>query len=134
MIVPLLCVAAAVGLYHRAGRLLSSGCVVRVVSQAPSPDGERRAFVHDYDCGATSSAATHVSVLPADERPEEPGNVLVVDHGHEPVPPGTKGGPHVTVAWTTADRLKVTRPAGARVFRAEPGSDGVTIGHVLAPG
>ncbi|WP_106397911.1 hypothetical protein [Actinocorallia populi] len=128
----LLCAAGAAVLYRQVGEL--TACDVGVVTRIPSPDGERVAFVHHYDCGATASAATHVSVLPAGESPRDGGNVLVVDHGHAPTPAWTTTGPDVTAVWTDARRLRVTRPPHARVFRAETRTGGAEIEHRTASG
>ncbi|GAA0964435.1 hypothetical protein [Actinocorallia libanotica] len=131
-LVLLLCAAAAVYVHRQVERL--GLCEVSLVSRVPSPDREREAVVYHYDCGATSSAATHVAVLPAGELPRDAGDVLITDHGHAPTPAWTTTGPDVTAAWTDARHLRVTRPPHARVFRAEPRSAGVEIEHLLAPG
>ncbi|REF00439.1 hypothetical protein DFJ69_5975 [Thermomonospora umbrina] len=128
------CAVGAAGLYWL-GALLSADCVVRPDSEAVSPTGEWRAVVYARDCGATTSAATHVSIVPhRDGAPREPGNVLVADHDHRPVPADAVGGPRVTVTWIGADRLRVVRPPHARVFRAEAKVGEVTVSHVRVSG
>lgn len=128
------CAAGIAGLYWLE-KLVSVECVVQPVSQAVSPGREWRAVVYHYNCGATASAATHVSILPAPEgRPRGPGNAFIADHGHSPAPAGVVGGPQVTVTWLAADRLRVARPPHARVFRTEARVGEVTVSHVLVSG
>ncbi|TDD76535.1 hypothetical protein E1298_30805 [Actinomadura rubrisoli] len=126
--------AGAAGLYWL-GRLMSGGCAVQPVSQVVSPGREWRAVVYAYNCGATSSSATHVSILPSGEKgPQGSGNVFIADHGHGPVPADAVGGPQVTLTWVAADRLRVVRPSHARVFRARTTMGKVTVSHTLVPG
>lgn len=110
-----------------------SGCDIALVSQEPSPDRKRWAVVHSYDCGANAfDTMTHVSLLPAGERPRGPGNVLIADL--DPVSAGTRSGPHAIVTWTAPHHLRVTRPPHARVIRAMNRLGEVTIEHVLTHG
>lgn len=49
--------------YTKLVLFLGGGCKDEIVSDIPSPDGKRKAVLHVRDCGATTRASTHVSVV-----------------------------------------------------------------------
>lgn len=72
------------------------------------------------ECGATTAIGTQVSILPSTASlPNKSGNIFIADSDHGRVPEGAKGELNVRVKWRSDDRLFVTYPTGARLFRSE---------------
>jgi hypothetical protein len=103
------------------GCTFPAGCGSTVLSEAKSPDGNLKAVVFNYDCGATTGTGTHVSLLPASvTSPNDAGNVFVADGN---------GGPAVSVKWLSANRLLVSYDKTARTFGMEKQFNSVTISY-----
>jgi hypothetical protein len=49
--------------YTKLALFLGGGCKDQIVSETASPDGKRKVVLHVRDCGATTRASTHVSVV-----------------------------------------------------------------------
>ncbi|MBO0870381.1 MAG: hypothetical protein J2P15_17640 [Micromonosporaceae bacterium] len=101
--------------------LLGQQCDATPLSDIAAPDGQRHAVIFEYDCGATTGSATHVSLLDRGRRlPAGPGNTFVADDNHGAVPAGLGGGPQVAATWLSSDRLRLAYPCGARSSTASP--------------
>jgi hypothetical protein len=55
---------------------LRPGCGVTEWARVPSPKGDKIAYIHDFNCGATTRSSMNISVLPKGTLPDGPGNVL----------------------------------------------------------
>ncbi len=89
------------------------------LATATSPSGHLKAVVFVRSCGATTTFATHVSVLdPDEELGEWAGNVFAADAPHpSTVARNPSGGPDVRIAWKGSDTLVITYAAGSRLIR-----------------
>jgi hypothetical protein len=99
-----MCLAVWLWLMEKWGQFGDSLCGNRVVAEALSPNGRWKAVVFVRDCGATTSWATHVSILKPNAvlRGRDAGNVFHLDGG------GPAGNPTlVTVGWDELNRLTI---------------------------
>ncbi|MBS2030655.1 MAG: hypothetical protein JST54_22315 [Deltaproteobacteria bacterium] len=60
-------------------------CGSTPIRKVPSPSGSRSIVIYERDCGATTRAALNISLGAATalDAPNESGNVLVGDDGHD---------------------------------------------------
>ena len=94
-------------------------CRNEPVTVIPSPDGKAKAVVFHRNCGATTSANTQVSVLPAySELPNIPGNALVLDADAP-----------VEVTWMSDASLSVSGLGTARASKQQETANGVSIAY-----
>ena len=49
--------------YSKLALFVGGGCKEQMVSETPSPDGRMKVIIFVRDCGATTRASTHVSVV-----------------------------------------------------------------------
>lgn len=104
-------------------------CGNTLLCEATSPNRDKRAVVFERDCGATTGFSDHVTILAARQHlPNEGGNAFIVDDGHGSVP--RRG---VEVQWQSSDRLVISYPASARIFRQELRVNGVTVIYQSKP-
>jgi hypothetical protein len=95
-------------------------CGTEVLRELPSPSGRLKAGLLQVDCGATTGFNRHVQVLPAGKAPGN-DSPLVVDDDHG------KASLDVQLRWDGDERLVVGHDAQARVFHAEPSTQGVAL-------
>jgi len=108
----------------------SQSCDNHIVSRLDAPDGAHSAVLFQRDCGATTGFSTQISVLPAGGQPEDSGNVLRADGGHDAaVRAGAWGGPWAEMHWLSSRHLLVRYAAGARLFAREAQVSGITISY-----
>ena len=104
-----------------------------VVADTTSPDGKWDAMLMVRNGGATTDYSTQVSVIPArnwfarEFAIGRPGNAFIAGSNHGAVGVDRRGLMNVTVTWASANRLIVTYPPEARVFRREPKVESVTV-------
>ena len=101
-------------------------CGGEVWKTVRSPDGERMAVVYERDCGATTSAAVNVTVVPAREgfKPKEKGDVMIADDGHHPAV-----SLQVEPRWEGNDRLTLVHDPGLRFFARATSAHGVAVSY-----
>jgi hypothetical protein len=105
-------------------------CANRIVSRLDAPDGAQSAVLFQRDCGATTGFSTQISVLPAGGQPEDSGNVLRADGGHDAaVRAGAWGGPWAEMHWLSPRHLLVRYATGARLFGRQAQVTGITISY-----
>jgi hypothetical protein len=103
-------------------------CGNRVLAEYPSPAGTMKLTVFVRDCGATTGFSTHISLIRSQHPlPAEGGNVFVADTEHGAAPPAPGGGPRVDVQWLSDERAVIRHHPAARVFKAEPSYDGISL-------
>jgi len=108
-----------------AGCNLVGDCGDRVLQEVPSPNGTLNAVVFQRHCGATTSWALHVAVVPAGERPvDDRGQALVADLGLDAAPLWLAGDRKVLPSWQSDDRLLI-RHRPIQIIRRES-----TVGRV----
>ncbi|HWB85680.1 MAG TPA: hypothetical protein VG675_16165 [Bryobacteraceae bacterium] len=106
-------------------------CSNQIVKEVPSPDGTKKAIIFVRDCGATTGFSTDVSVINANETlPSSAGNVFIADANHGGVPLAKNNALDVNAVWTSANRLVIHYPAGARNFLQDPARAGVAIQYL----
>ena len=106
-------------------------CGSTFLSEAISPDSARKVVVYEFDCGATTGFATHVSLLTRNARlGSAPGNLFVADTDHGRAPAGPGGGPAVSVHWRSVTEVEVRHDPRARTFVADTLVDGVRVRYV----
>ena len=104
-------------------------CDNEIRSDAPSPDGAKRAVVFARSCGATTPFSTQVSVLNRGEAlPRSAGNLFVADGNH-----GTVTDLNVIVRWVSPNHLLIRYPAGARVFAKNEKTNGIIVAYETVP-
>ncbi len=100
-------------------------CGNLIRAETRSPDNGKRAVVFERDCGATTDFSTRVSILGAKERlPSAAGNVFIADSNH-----GVVATMVVRVRWNTPERIVISYPARARVFRKKALVNGIVIAY-----
>jgi hypothetical protein len=94
-------------LYSSLGYFLS-GCGYAINSDLKILDSKYIATVYTCDCGATTRISVHVSLRPISKRfnPKDAEDVFIAD--------GIKT---ATLAWTNENKLVISIPKGARIFR-----------------
>jgi hypothetical protein len=107
--------------------LCSHGCLDfcrnQVLNETRSPDNGKRAVVFERDCGATTGFSTQISILPATKYlPREAGNVFIEESVHGVATT-------VRVRWDSPQRVVITYPGHARIFRKEVLVKGVAIAY-----
>ena len=107
-----------------------SNCENEILTEVPSPAGDRRAVVFQRACDATTGFSTQVSLLGSGELASTAGNVFVANTDHEQAPAGPGGGPAITVEWVGADTLVIHHDTRARIFRSDTLHDGITVRYV----
>lgn len=108
-------------------------CRLQVASEIPSPSGELKAVLFQYDCGATTPFTTNVSVMPAGESTaKKPGNVFSAYHGSSA---GPWGGPNAKIQWLSDRSLKISYIADAKVSlqSSQVGKVAVAYEHLSNP-
>lgn len=107
--------------------LAASLCENEVMYERVSPNGLLKAVAFNRECGATTGASIHVSVVPRFfGTPSGAGNVFVADYGH-----GASTGLKLHISWVSGSLLRVEHHPAFRVFKAEPKQYGARI-DVLA--
>ena len=110
------------------GRVGAGMCGVSAeATRAIAPQTGTVAVVYEYNCGATTDFATHVSILKPGATPLGPGNVFVADTDHGRAEAAPWGGPWAALRWTGPEALELSYDASARVFSSDPKVAGVTI-------
>lgn len=105
-------------------------CANDIISEYPSPDGQRKLVVFERDCGATTRCSTQASILPIDQALDNGnGNVFIADDNRGAAPSGPGGGPALRVAWRNAHAIQLFYHPNARLFKHEPEHDGVQISY-----
>jgi len=87
-----------------------------MISEKDSPDGTLRLYVFDVDCGATTSTAVQVTILPAAAKFNRDDPSFVCDHDTS-----------VTAIWDGPSNIVVRYSSTARIFRQETNRLGVNI-------
>lgn len=100
--------------------------------QLIAPDGQYRATLFEFDCGATTDFGTHIAVQsssrkfdPFDVRDSE--LVLAADSDHNKAGIDINGMLHLRARWIDTRHLSIELPSNARVFRQQTQSGPVTI-------
>lgn len=125
-------ISSCCGVYVRIG--------TTVLGEFPSPNGKWNALLMLRNGGAMGGFSTQVSlvrtgsVLPPQLALFRSGNVFIADSNHEAVPSGPQGQISVAISWTSNDRLTISYPHDARVFRQSKLVDSVTIEYSTFPG
>jgi hypothetical protein len=101
-------------------------CADTVAARLVSPDGKHAAILFDRDCGATTGFSTHISVLPAGDKPSGKGNAFIADD-EDGAPAASWGGPWVEMRWLAPDRLEIRYDPKARIFLRQAAAGGVKI-------
>ena len=107
---------------------LKSGCGIKKYLEIYSPNKEQKAVVFEYDCGATTDFATHISILDGDEILEktDSGNLFIADSNHGEA--NMKGEIiDIKVNWKNNDTLIIDYDKRARIFKNKPSKSGVNI-------
>jgi hypothetical protein len=98
----------------------SSSCANSPIAEYLAPSGGIKAVVFERDCGATTGFSTQVSLLSIGRSlPNESGNIFVADHA---------GG--IRVSWRSDAQLRIEHHANARLFKAEPKYENVSVEYV----
>ncbi|MCW3836570.1 hypothetical protein ACFQ1E_09890 [Sphingomonas canadensis] len=106
-----------------------AACGGALIETAPDPGGTTAAFRSIRDCGATTGYSTQVAVGREFDGHERAAPVFIADSDHG-VADEEGGAVRVALRWDGARRLTVFYARHARVFRAEPEAEGVTIRYV----
>lgn len=109
---------------------LSDLCATEVLAEYPSPNGKLKAVAYNYDCGATTGFATHVSILAAGESLKEAKAFFVADSNHGRTPSWKDMGPEVRFRWISDSRAELQYPELARVPVAKICGGGVQVDYV----
>lgn len=104
-------------------------CGNTILTDSPSPGGNKRAVIFERSCGATTGFSSQVSVLDANKTfPNSSGNVFIADGDH-----GAVKEMAVTVRWLSRDQFVIRYPARARVFKKEVQARGVAVEYEAVP-
>src|SRR5262245_54521765 len=96
-------------------------CGNGIISDVPSPNGKQHAIVFERDCGATTDFSYQVSILNSGQQiKNRAGNTFVADRNH-----GATKSMYVKVRWTGPQKLVISYPADARLFRHEERVDDI---------
>lgn len=132
-ITAILVVTAVVGLgsfiaFSRGCDLGPILCNDQEVERQPSPNGAYQARVYVRDCGATTSWATHVTLIGKRRVfPDTKTLVFVADDNRGLAPQGPAYGPEVRVFWRDDNRLVIAAHKKAMVSRRTLEVDDVRI-------
>lgn len=91
------------------------GCENKIIQEVVSPNSENKAVIFSCACGATSSLATHLSILrKGNKLPNDYGNVFQcdTDSGKAPYIPGQ--GAHLEIKWLSDNELLVVYDSRCR--------------------
>lgn len=102
-------------------------CDNTILKSVPSPDGRLTAVLFERGCGATTGPNLQMSVAARGELPEEGGNILVLDAGHDTTLAQGSLMSFVRVVWTGPMDLLVTYSPKLRTFKRESQALGVKI-------
>lgn len=103
-------------------------CGSDLQAEITSPDGELKAVVFQYDCGATTPFSTQISLLRADqELKNKPGNVFTATTDHGATPAASWGGPEVEVVWLDDATLLIVYDDRAWTGKREGKVKGINI-------
>ena len=106
-------------------------CEGTVAYQVPSPDRRLSAIVFQYDCGATTSFSTHVSIVDSErELAAAPGNVFTADSNRGQAPADSTGLVWVRPVWAGPDSLEIRYDFRARPFLRQRRLGNVRIGFI----
>ena len=107
---------------------LKSGCGNKKYLEIYSPNKEQKAVVFEYDCGATTDFATHISILDGDEilEKKDSGNLFIADSNHGEA---NMNGEiiDIKVNWKNNNTLIIDYDKRARIFKNKPSKSGVNI-------
>ena len=120
-------VIAAIGLFWF---FAPDMCGNEIISEFPSPEGNKKVVVFQRDCGATTGFSTQASILGNDQvLKNESGNLFASDTNHGAAPSGQGGGPALSVEWHSKDSVLLSFHPNARVFKKEAEIDGVRVSY-----
>lgn len=92
--------------------LFSGMCGSYPYKTVTSPNGEYKAVIYQFDCGATTGFSTQISVLEVGEEvPNESGNIFSSDGHPEQVAPD--------VTWVNEEHINVQKVPGVTVYTQE---------------
>jgi hypothetical protein len=97
-----------------------SDCENTTLDRILSPDGTRYAAIYERNCGATTSASIHLSILSSDKETGDVGNALVTNK----VVVYTK---EFRPEWKGNSSIYITIPTGTEIFRRARAVDGVKL-------
>jgi hypothetical protein len=105
-------------------------CGNEIISEFPSPEGNKKVVVFQRDCGATTGFSTQASILGNDQVLEnESGNLFTSDTNHGAAPSSLGGGPALSVEWKSKHSVLLSFHPNARVFKKEAEIDGVHVSY-----
>lgn len=107
---------------------LKSECGNKKYLEIYSPNKKQKAVVFEYDCGATTDFATHISVLDGDDILEktDSGNLFIADSNYGEA---NMNGEiiDIKVNWKSNNTLIIDYDKRARIFKNKPSKSGVNI-------
>jgi hypothetical protein len=106
-------------------------CANEIISEYPSPDGDKQVVVFQRNCGATTGFSTQASILENSQVLEnESGNVFTSDTDHGAAPSGPGGGPALAVEWKSENSVLLSFHPKVRVFKRESEVEGVRVSYL----
>jgi hypothetical protein len=105
----------------------SGPCRNEVTNEVKSPDGKSKVVLFSRDCGATTSTALEISILPGNRtiNHADVANAFVAEGNH-----GASSLQYVYADWTSNDTVVITYPAKARVFSQQKRVENISISYV----
>lgn len=109
--------------------LMGNACESTVYQTYLSPDSKNQVVLHDYDCGATTGFATHVSIVDRGETVDGPGNTFIADSHYN----ASDSHPihtnliDIDIKWIDNKTVSVTYDTLARVFEDDKNVNGIKI-------
>ncbi|MDD4506747.1 MAG: DUF5412 family protein [Sulfurospirillaceae bacterium] len=103
----------------------SNMCGSEFIEQSSSPNGNLKAIIFQYDCGATTSFTTKVAIVNSNVNNYDKAivkeSVFSVDWNHDNRVPlnALNGGPEVRIKWLDNREVEIQYPALARVHFAK---------------
>ena len=92
--------------------LFSDMCGAQAFKTISSPNGDYKAVIFEYDCGATTGFSTQVSILDYDEAlGNKSGNIYTSDGDPDSVAP--------IVTWTDNTHLNIQNNAHTHIYKHE---------------
>lgn len=103
-------------------------CNLNLAQELASPQGQYKAIIYQYDCGATTPFTTNISILSRTEEIEYvAGNLFVAYHSSRS---GPWHGPYTEIKWLSETSLVISYVADATVSKQEKSVGSVVASYV----
>lgn len=100
-------------------------CGLDIASELISPDGQYKAYIYQFDCGATTPFTSNVTVLENNAKLEYKSGNLFSAYGGSKT--GSWHGPYTEVEWVADNKLSISYIADAVVTKKKK-----SVGEVSA--